>query len=268
MEIQRFGVGRKALVIAATLAVALVEASSASADLSVTQTASPKWAAKGQLVTITATVTSTGPSADPSDVHQVELFSLRAGGEGHVNNPYRSVTPSQGTCQINPTGKYQVADCDLGDMAPGAEAQIVTVVQLNEPMNHVVAPAIAATNWSELSVAVTSPPVLTGPRQIRLLGLPAGCAAGSFSLTILAKVPRAKKVVAHMFLGFDNQGAGVDWRRSAAGSRLRVTVPISRIYSPSIGKTYTLQIYVQRRANTTLGRTVTFGLCQTTVPGG
>src|SRR5690349_11440157 len=150
--------GRKLFVTAVTLVAALVSAASASADLTISQTASPRWVNKGQLVTITVTVLNAGPGTATNDESGAELFSLRPGGGAHVNNPYQSVTASQGMCTINPTGQYQVADCSFGDLAQGARAQIVAVVRVNESMDHVVAPEVSGFGaWSELNVAASSP---------------------------------------------------------------------------------------------------------------
>ena len=105
----------RALVAGALLAFP----ASASADLAVSQTASPKPVRKGELVTITVSVSNSGSSTISSEDATVEIFPLRGSTERAANNPYESVTPSQGTCAITPTGKYQVADCFFGAMPPG-----------------------------------------------------------------------------------------------------------------------------------------------------
>ncbi len=89
-----------------------------------------------------------GTATAAADESQVEIFPLRGGSEHAAANPYQSVTASQGTCTITPMGAYQVADCALGDLAAGASAQIVAVLQVNESMNHVAAPKVGT--WSEL----------------------------------------------------------------------------------------------------------------------
>ena len=248
------GIGVAAVAIA-TLALP----ASASADLVVSQTASPKPVKKGELVTITVSVTNSGPATAGSDESQVEVFPLRGSSERPAANPYQSITPSQGTCTITPTGAYQVADCSFGELAPGASAQIVAVLRVNESMNHVAAPKVGT--WSELNVAASTPPTVTGAKQIRLVGVPNGCVPGDFALTVTVQAPRVRKVSATLNLGFDDTGEGVTWRRSANGRRLVTTVPASHIFSPRLGRGYKLTIQATRKGAHALKRTVTFELC-------
>ena len=249
---------RRGIGVAAVAIVALALPAGASADLVVSQTASPTPVAKGALVTITVSVTNPGPAA-AGDESQVEIFPLRGGSEHAAANPYQSVTPSQGTCTITPTGAYQVADCAFGELAAGASAQIVAVLQVNESMNHVAAPKTGT--WSELNVAASTPPTVTGTKQIRLVGLPDGCVPGDFALTVTVQAQRVRKVSATLNLGFDDTGEGVTWRRSANGRRLVATVPASRIFSPRLDKGYKLTIQATRKGAHALKRTVTFELC-------
>ena len=246
--------------MAAAVAGALLALpASASADLVVTQTASPKPVRKGELVTITVNVSNPGPGAVGSDQAQVELFPLRGSTEHAANNPYESVTPSHGTCTITPTGAYQVADCLFGDMPAGASAQIVAVLRVNESMNHVAAPKNAT--WSELRVAASTPPILAGSKQIKLSGLPDGCALGDFTLTITSRAARVKRIRATLFQGYDDMGEGITWSRSANGRRLTATVPAGHIFDPRIGKAYKLTIQARRTGKPALKRTVMFELC-------
>jgi hypothetical protein len=69
----------KFVVLAATTVMAFLPAASASADLTISQTASPSFVKPGGLVTITVTVHNNGPGEANGDV---ELFSLspEAGG--------------------------------------------------------------------------------------------------------------------------------------------------------------------------------------------
>ena len=223
------------------------------------QAASPRPVKKGELVTITVSVTNPGPATAGSDESQVEVFPLRGSSEHAAANPYQSVTPSQGTCTITPTGAYQVADCSFGELVPGASAQIVATLRVNESMHHVAAPKVGT--WSELNVAASTPPTVTGAKQIRLAGVPDGCVLGDFALTVTVHAPRLRKVSATLNLGFDDTGDGVTWRRSANGRRLTATVPASRIFSPRLGKGYKLTIQATRRGAHALTRTVTFELC-------
>jgi hypothetical protein len=252
--VSRLGIG-----VAAVATAALALPAGASAELVVTQTASPKPVKKGELVTITVSVTNPGPATAGSDESQVEVFPLRGSSEHAAANPYESVTPSQGTCTITPTGAYQVADCSFGDLAAGASAQIVAVLRVNESMNHVAAPKGAT--WSELNVAASTPPTVAGAKQIKLAGVPAGCVPGDFAVTVTVQAARVKKVSATLNLGFDDSGEGVTWTRSTKGRRLTATVPASRIFSPRLGKGYKLTIQATRKGGHALKRTVTFELC-------
>ena len=101
-----------------------------------------------------------------------------------------------------------------------------------------------------------------GASQVKLRGLPTGCATGDFKLTVVANVPGAKKIVTDMNLGIRDNGYYLIWRRSRNSKRVTVTVPVSQIIRPSIAKPYLLQIEVQRGTRAPLKRTVSFGLCQ------
>ena len=245
----------RALVAGALLAVP----ASASADLAVSQTASPKPVRKGELVTITVSVSNTGSSTISSEDATVEIFPLRGSTERAANNPYESVTPSQGTCTITPTGKYQVADCFFGAMPPGAGAQIVAVLRVNESMNHVAAPKMST--WSELAVAASTPPIVAGSKQIKLSGLPDGCAPGDFTLTVTSRAARVRQLRATLFQGYDDTGEGITWTRSANGRRLKTTVPAGHIFDARIGKGYKLTVLAKRKGRPALRRTVVFELC-------
>ena len=92
---------RAAIRIAAVLAVApamLVAPAAAQAnfDLSISSTPSARLAARGQIVNFDFTVANRGTEAAKAVF--VNLFSLRGHGLG-ANNPYISVTPSQGICK-------------------------------------------------------------------------------------------------------------------------------------------------------------------------
>jgi hypothetical protein len=245
--------------MAAMAVAALALPASAPADLVVSQAASPRPVAKGELVTVTVSVSNPGPRTVGSEESQVEIFPLRGSTDNAAANPYESVTASPGTCTITPTGAYQVADCSLDDLVSGASAQIVAVLRVNESMNHVAAPKAGA--WSELNVAASTPPLVAGARQIRLAGVPAGCVPGDFALTATANAARVRKVTATLNLGYDDTGAGVTWRRSANGRHLKATVPAGHIYSPRLGKGYRLTIRAYRRGAHALTRTVTFEWC-------
>jgi Domain of unknown function DUF11 len=247
------------IVVAAVAIIGLALAPSASADLVVTQTASPKPVKKGELVTVTVTVTNPGPRPVDSETAQVEMFPLRGSSHEAADNPYESVTASSGTCALNPTGAYHVADCFLGEFAVGATAQIVAVLRVNESMTHSVGPKVGTP--TELGIAASTPPLVTGASRLRLAGLPTGCVAGDFRLTVTANARNVREVVATLNLGYNDVGDGVTWRRAANGRRLTATVPASGIFEPRMGRVYRLRIRASRRGGPALRRTVAFELC-------
>jgi len=108
----------------------LVVTASASANLVVTQSASPKPVKKGELVTITVTATNSGPRTLSGTDAGVDLFSLLGSTDRAADNPYQSATPSQGTCELKQQGAYHVASCLLGELGVGASAQITAVVRV------------------------------------------------------------------------------------------------------------------------------------------
>ena len=72
----------------AAVAFALAAPGRASADLAVSQTATPKPVRKGELLTITVSVTNPGPGTAGADQSQVEIFPLRGASHQAAANPY------------------------------------------------------------------------------------------------------------------------------------------------------------------------------------
>ncbi len=259
---------------ALTVALALPAAAHASRDLAISQVPSAKAVKPGGLVTINVTVTNLGTDpANPNGDGNVNLNLYSWGAHARpTNNPYQSVTPSQGSCNIELVGKYQNAYCTLGPLAPGASAQVIAVVQANEPADHFVqllgyANQISdysddndSNNESALRINASSL-VLSGSKKIKLKGLPDGCASGDFTLKAVAKVTGVKKIVASLSLGFDQEGFGQTWQKAANGNHLRAKVPVSRIFEPQLGKLYKLNVKVKRRGGGGLKRIVSFELC-------
>jgi Domain of unknown function DUF11 len=237
----------------------LVVPAGASANLVVTQSASPKPVKKGELVTITVTATNSGPRTLSGTDAGVDLFSLLGSTDRAADNPYQSAVPSQGTCELKPQGAYHVASCLLGELGVGASAQITAIVRVNESMNHVAAPP--NDTWSEIPVAAGVPPVLRGSAKVTLAGLPETCALGDFTLTITSRAPRTRQIRASLFLGYDEEGAGITYERSAKGRRLKATIPVSKLYEPKIGRPHKITIYAYRKGAHALKRTISFEPC-------
>jgi len=243
----------------------------ASADLSVSQQISAKVVKPGALVTIDVTVTNTGTEPPRYGEAIVNLFSLSGHGQP-ADNPYQSFSPSQGSCMKSDSGEYQSLVCQLGDLAPGASAHITAVVKVNQTMNHLV--ALLPTpyeggyeddnyrnNETVQRVTASVPPILTGSKKIGLKGLPTGCVSGDFTLKVIPAVANVKKIVAVMFLGYEESGEGGEWKRSTKSGRLTVKVPASKITEPELGRFYKLKVKVRVKGKAPLKRTVEFQLC-------
>lgn len=262
------------LVIAVALLLSGPATAHASVDLAVTESASSTLVKKDETVTITATVTNLGTEANQSGA-EVQLGGV-AGPHSIAEDPFQSFSTSQGSCS-DEGGQRVLLLCELDPVAGGASVQITEVVLMNETMRHsavlVTGPegghenfheygeTNTSNNGAELKISVSTPPVFTGSRKIRLLGIPNGCVTGDFPLRVIVAARAVKKVVASLFLGFDQPGSG-QWRRVARGPRLRAIVPASRISaSPSLAATYKLKIKARLKGGTRLKRTVEFQLC-------
>jgi hypothetical protein len=114
-------------------------------------------------------------------------------------------------------------------------------------------------NRSALTVYADAPPVLSGSKKLILRGLPKGCPSADFSLLVVAKAARAKKVVFAMVL-VDEHGNGGVLIRSAKGRRLRVLVPVSKLV-PQLGQKYEFKVRAKSRGRTLMTTTVTFERC-------
>jgi len=257
---------RRVLIVPAfVLAIWLFSAASASAEVHISQSASPTAVPRGGLVTLTVTVRNESALPEPG---AVEMLSLTAFGGRPVNDPYESVTTSVGACQLAPVNGYKAAKCDPGaPLAPGAEERITAVVRLNYTMHH----DVFSTNYSqpsEIGVGVSAPPTLRGSAPVKLRGLPTGCVAGDFKLTISTSVPQATGLGTELELGNGDNGDVPVWRRSARGRRATVTVPVSRILRPEVGRLYTLHVVVRRKGEPPLTRLVGLEVCSQTAGAG
>jgi hypothetical protein len=256
---------RTALVAALALGASLFSAATASAEIHISQTASPAAVPKGGLVTLTITIRNETSAPEPG---AVEMFSLTAFGGRPVDDPYESVSSTMGTCQLAPVNGYKAVKCDPGSpLAPGAELRITAVVRLNFTMHH----DVFSTNYSkpsEIGVGVSAPPTLRGSAPVKLRGLPTGCVTGDFKLTISTATPGAIGLGAELELGTGSNGYELVWRHSSRGTHTAVTVPVSRILSPQVGKLYTLHVVVRRRGEPPLARLVGLEVCSQTAGAG
>lgn len=213
---------------------------------------------------ISATVKNVGSEADPEV--DAELDSLAAHGAG-ADDPYQSFTVSQGHCTIE-SGQafgytYHFLVCQLGELAPGASAQIEATVQINQTAVHsavllggggvgVLTDDNFENNRASDRITVNAPPVVTGSKQIKLKGLPKGCVSEDFTLVASTKAKGVKKMRVSLFdAGFEKTGRG---------HRIVAKIPVSRIEF-QLGKAYTLKIKAKRGSAGALLKTVSFEIC-------
>jgi Domain of unknown function DUF11 len=261
-----------AALVGLFFALALPSAAQASQDLAITQVPSAHVVEVGKTVDLRVTIANQGTGA--VEAVFVNLYSLRGHGQG-ANNPYVSYTPSQGKCVDNSGPAYGYyyygVVCELGPLAPGASAQIVGVVTVNESMNHFAALLPNATeggytdgnnsnNEAIDRIDASSPPTLTGSKKIKLRGLPTGCATQDFTLRAVGNVRGVKKMSASLYMGLDEEGVGHDWHKVATGSHLVAKVPVSRL-TPELNASYELKVKAKLGGGRHLTATVTFQAC-------
>ena len=178
---------------------------------------------EGALVTYTTTVTNVSgepyPFAwmlpeDPEVI--VEMFPVRLGTHRAPPNNDISVTPSQGTCTPQPTTPPAV-DCTLGNLAPGASATYVSVIEAKVSMGNLVAVLRAGTTvLADVETIVASACVVPEVRgrllaSARKLLTKANCSVGAVTKKRASKRRRGRVVS----------------QRPAAGTRLASSAPVA-----------------------------------------
>jgi FlaG/FlaF family flagellin (archaellin) len=262
---------RIVVVTAATIAaLALPASAQASYDLAISQTQSATVIEKGGLVTFTAEVKNKG--TEPAENVYAELSSLGGHGRG-ADDPYQSFSTSQGTCTDKSAAAYgtvyHLIVCELGPLAPGASAKITAVVQANQSAHYFAyllptpyeggyQDADNSDNSASGRVTVSTPPVVTGSKKIKITGLPKGCAAGDFTLRAVAKVRGVKKMKASLF--YIVEGNGQTFQKAASGDHLTAKIPVSSL-SNELGLFYKLVIKAKQGGGKHLTTTVTFQPC-------
>jgi hypothetical protein len=244
-----------AAVLVLTAALALPATAEARQEAVVGQTVPSQVVKPGGTVAITITVTNRGSEAIPDE--KVTMFPTRTVSDGAVDNPYQSVSPSQGSCANDDVGAYRHESCTLGALPPGASVQIVAVLKMNVAMDHRV--YIDNGEPSVIEVVVDLPTVVSGSKKVKLTGLPSGCGTADFTLKI--KVKGARRITVFADLGFDQEGDGVIIQKSKKASSLKVKVPISRVEDPDPTKLRTLRISAQGNDGKLLKRTVKLANC-------
>jgi hypothetical protein len=250
-------IGLAAGIVAVLALMVVPAAAQAKIDLAIGETPSATIVDAGHSVSFDVTVVNRGTVA--FEQVYVNLYSLRGHGQG-ANNPYTSVSTSQGACkdESGPAFGYTYHNqvCELGALAPGASATIKATVTVNESMNHFAALLPNAyeggyqdddgsNNQASDRITANAPPTITGSKAIKLKGLPSGCVSGNFTLRASTKVAGVKKMSASMDLGFDAEGVGHFWQKVVRGKKLVATVPGSRL-TPELGATYKLHVKAKR----------------------
>jgi hypothetical protein len=228
------------ILVVLSAVLALPAAAQASHDLGVTQTPSSTLVKPGQTMTIDSTVSNVGTEA--YDNVYVELGSL--GGHGKAaDDPYLAFSSSQGSCEDQSAEGYGMLYhflvCSLGPLNPGQTAQIHAVIQFNQTMNHdtTLLPNPYEGGYTDNgnsdnarhdNVFLDVPPKVTGSKKLKLVGLPDSCIKGDFNLTVIAKAANVKKTKLSAGFGYDDEGVGQLFGKSAKGNRLTAKVPASK----------------------------------------
>jgi hypothetical protein len=188
----------------------------------------------------------------------VELAGFAPDSERSVNNPYRSVTPSQGSCEITNTDAanpgeygYKWTDCTLGALAPGATARIKAVVEMHESMDHRVDVLYGGAQYNFPVVertTVSTPATVSGSKKIKVKGLPDGCVSRDFTIKARAKVNDVKKMVAAL----ESHKLEV-----VKAKRLKADVPVGDLEAGF----HELKLSAKRERGAKLKSSVTFQRC-------
>ena len=232
---------------------------------SATPTRPTRWPA-GASVTYTTTLTNEG--TETFEGVGLNLFGLGVGTAKAVPNPYESATPSQGECALEPAGDYQQAVCSLGSLAPGASAQVTSVVRANVSTDNVAGllrcdfgrDSCGATSDQDPSddaaterTTVIVAPVISGSAKVKLEGLPAGCVDGDTRIKAKAKGKKVKEIKAKLI------GRNLSERLGqASGSKLTFTLPGSELEQARL---YELNVNVTRKGAPGLKRAVELQAC-------
>jgi hypothetical protein len=144
---------RKAAAIALVAsALAVSPAAASGAAIINTVQSPPNPVPFGQDVTLTITVTNTGPLAFPS-VDQdtvLSLFVLRAQSDRVPPNTYISVTRADGQACVPTAAKVPFVDCDLSGFPAGATATYTAVINAQVSVDHFISVEACRVDCSQL----------------------------------------------------------------------------------------------------------------------
>ena len=240
----------------------------ASAAVSVTQTESADPVAEGTSVTYTVTLTNTGAQVDNA---RLTVQTMKSTDESPVENPYLSLTSTQGSCALNTGGGFTGGQCAIGALAGGASVQVVGTVQADFSMQHVASLAscdatgefcFPQTSSSE-TTTVTHAPTFSGSKKIKVTGLPAQCASSTFKAKAKAGASGVKSVAASISGPRDEFGIPASGfkppKQLAKQKGKKVKAKVQGATLPD--GYYELAFLALRKGSPNLKRTVTFQVC-------
>ena len=259
-------VTKRGLALAWSALLLVPAGASANFDIAITHTDSSDPVLPGASVTYTTTLTNEG--TETFEGVGLDLFGLGVGNADAVPNPYRYATTSQGDCLIEPAGDYQQVLCSIGSLAPGASAQVTSVIQANLSTDNVAGllrcdfgpGSCLATSDDDPSddevserTTVIVPPQISGSAKVRLKGLPDGCVEGDLALKARVKGAKVKGIKAKLI------GRDVSERLGRSqGNKLSFILPGSELEQ---GRFYELNVNVTRKAAPGLKRSVELQVC-------
>jgi hypothetical protein len=218
----------RALLLAAALAGAGLGACAPAAQsreyfTATTTQSPPNPVPEGTLVTYTTTVTNVSGEAypfawflpeDPRPI--LDMFVLGYRSDRQAPNTYISVTPSQGVCTPQATTPPSV-DCTFGDLAPGASAIYISVIEARVSMENLVSiqrfgtPVLADVDTIVTPACVVPSVVGRLLASARKLLAKANCSVGAVTRKRASKRRRGR----------------VAGQRPAAGTRLANGAPVA-----------------------------------------
>jgi Domain of unknown function DUF11 len=260
----RTSVGAAAVAAIASIAFA----DSAAAALTVSQVESADPVSESEQVTYTMTVGNTGP--DPVENVALQVTATKTNDESPVDNPYLSLTPTQGSCTLD-AGSFSGGRCALGTLAVGASSQVTGVVQANFSMANVATVFLCDPSGqfcfdngtSTEKTTVVHGPSQSGSNKVKIRGMPADCASGTFKARAKAKPRKVRSVLATISGPRDEYGVplnGYKGPRKLAkkkGRRVKAKVKAGNLRDGF----YELIFHAQRKGKPTLKRTATFQVC-------
>jgi hypothetical protein len=147
------GVVRKAAAIALVASALAISPAAASGQAVVNTVQSPPNPVPfGQDVTLTITVTNSGPEAFPSRNEDtvLSLFVLRAQSDRAAPNTYTSVTRADGQPCVPTAAKVPFVDCDLTGFPAGATATYTAVINAQVSVDQFISVEACRVDCSQL----------------------------------------------------------------------------------------------------------------------